>query len=181
MRRLESFRRIREEFRELSSNQNYNIPIDIGLPNNNDIFNWRICIFGPENTPYEGGIFIILIHFPNDYPNVRPEIRFKTPIYHLNVNPRRISDNIPLGDICISLFNFWKPEYKIEDVIVSIYALFYMANPDNPYGLERRDEYINNKALYEEKVRYFTRKYAYLDINNIEREYNEFWDFSYNH
>ena len=177
MRRLESFRRIREEFREL--NQNYNIPIDIGLPNDIDIFNWRICIFGPENTPYEGGIFIILIHFPNDYPNVRPEIRFKTPIYHLNVNPRAMPNNNNLGDICLSVLNFWKPEYKVTDIIVSIYALFHMVNPESPYGFDRRDEYINNRNLYEEKIKYFTQKYA--NFNNFGRNYNDTWDFSYGH
>ena len=97
------------------------------------------------------------------------------------MNPRAIPNNNPLGDIrCLNILNRWKPEYKIADILVSIYALFYMVNPENPIGFERRDEYINNRILYEEKVKYFTRKYAYPN-NNINREYNEVWDFSYDH
>ena len=125
------------------------------------------------------GLFNILIQFPENYPNAHPEVRFKTPIYHLNVNPRAMPNNNNLGDICLSVLNFWKPEYKVTDIIVSIYALFHMVNPESPYGFDRRDEYINNKALYEEKVRYFTRKYANPSHNNIDREYNEVWDFSF--
>ena len=56
-----------------------------------------------------------------------------------------------------------------------------MVNPDSPYGLDRRNEYINNRALYEEKVKYFTRKYANPINSNNDREYNEVWDFSYEH
>ena len=181
MSRIESLRRIREEFMELNRNPNPNLCIVVGLPNEDDLFNWRITVIGPRNTPYSGGLFSILIHFPDNYPNSHPKVCFKTPIYHLNVNPREIPNSNPLGDICcLTILNRWKPEYKIADVLVSIYALFYMVNPENPIGFERRDEYINNRILYEEKVKYFTRKYAYPN-NNINREYNEVWDFSYDH
>ena len=167
---------------EFNSNPGPNLGFTVGLQNDDDIFNWRITVLGPPNTPYQRGIFNILMHFPDNYPNSPPEIRFKTPIYHLNVNPRSIQNNIiHLGNICINILNFWKPEYKIKDVLVSIYALFYMVNPDSPYGLDRRNEYINNRALYEEKVKYFTRKYANPINSNNDREYNEVWDFSYEH
>ena len=166
---------------EFNSNPGPNLGFTVGLQNDDDIFNWRINVLGPRNTPYEIGIFNILIHFPDNYPNSHPKVCFKTPIYHLNVNPRAIPNSNPLGDICcLTILNRWKPEYKIADVLVSIYALFYMVNPENPIGFERRDEYINNRILYEEKVKYFTSKYA-NPSNNINREYNEVWDFSYDH
>jgi hypothetical protein len=52
-----------------------------------------------------------------------------------------------------------------------------MANPDSPYGLARADELRYNKAMHEEKIKYFTKKYARPDIAN--KEYNESWDFTY--
>ena len=52
-----------------------------------------------------------------------------------------------------------------------------MANPDSPYAFDRADELRNNKQIYEEKIKYFTRKYARPDIAN--KEYNESWDFTY--
>ena len=39
------------------------------------------------------------------------------------------------------------------------------------------EEYRNNKSLYEEKIKYFTRKYA--NPINYRREYDN-WDFTYN-
>ena len=148
MSRIESLRRIREEYVDLTNNPNLNLGFTVGLPNEDDIFNWRITVLGPRDTPYRGGLFNISIHFPDNYPNAHPEIRFKTPIYHLNVNPRAMPNNNNLGDICLSILHAWKPEYKVADIIVSIYALFYMVNPESPYGLDRRDEYINNRNLY---------------------------------
>ena len=50
----------------------------------------------------------------------------------------------------------------MRDVILSIFALFYMQNPDSPYGIDKANECRNNKPLYEEKIRYFTKKYANL-------------------
>ena len=52
-----------------------------------------------------------------------------------------------------------------------------MANPDSPYGAERADEFRNNKKLHEEKIQYFTKKYAY-PLN--QKYFNGDWDFSYN-
>ena len=180
-RTIETMRKLREEYVELRSNPNSNLGVVVGLQDENNIFNWRISLIGPRETPYSSGLFNISIQFPENYPNAHPEVRFKTPIYHLNVNPRAMPNNNNLGDICLSVLNFWKPEYKVADIIVSIYALFYMVNPESPYGFDRRDEYINNRNLYEEKIKYFTRKYANFDNNNFNRDYNDAWDFSYGH
>ena len=178
-RTIETMRRLREEYVELNRNPNSNLGVTVGLQDEDNIFNWRITLIGPRETPYSRGLFNILIQFPENYPNAHPEVRFKTPIYHLNVNPRAMPNNNNLGDICLSVLNFWKPEYKVTDIIVSIYALFHMVNPESPYGFDRRDEYINNRNLYEEKIKYFTQKYA--NFNNFGRNYNDTWDFSYGH
>ncbi len=48
----------------------------------------------------------------------------------------------------------------MRDLILSIFALFYMQNPESAYGLDRAKECHENRSLYEEKIRYFTKKYA---------------------
>ena len=176
MEKIEAMRRIKEEYRDLNRHPNFDLGITVGLPNEEDIFNWNAFILGSRTTLYRGGLFTILIHFPDDYPNHPPEIRFKTPIYHLNVNPS--IGNKPLGFVSLSIINNWKPEYKIRDVLISVCSLFYMVNPECPYGLNTLNEYINNKNLYEEKIKYFTKKYA--APYRFDREYNDGWDFSYN-
>ena len=41
-----------------------------------DICNWEGWIAGPEDSPYEGGIFFLKIELPKDYPLKPPEIYF---------------------------------------------------------------------------------------------------------
>ena len=183
MSRVTALRRILEEYRDLNRNPSHNLIITVGLPNEDDIFKWKVCFVGPDDTPYKGGLFLVLIHFPDDYPNHPPQIHFKTPIYHLNVNPKISSQpgGFLLGQPSLTIIQRWRPDYKMRDVLVSIYSLFYMVNPECDFisnGFYGQNEYVNNKSLYEEKIKYFTKKYA--DYNNYNREYNDSWDFSYN-
>ena len=177
--KLDAMKRLKKEFEQLDNNPNSNFGITVGLINQNDIFHWRASIKGPDDSSYKGGIFILTIDFPEDYPNHPPEVCFKTPIYHVNVNSVKSPNSDRLGHVCISTLNWWKPEYKIREVLYKIYALFYMANPDSPYGLERGIELRDNKKLYEEKVKHFTKKYANMQNCQIDKDYNDSWDFSY--
>ena len=68
----------------------------------------------------------------------------------------------PLGHVCISTLNWWKPEYTMMEVLTNIFGLFYMANPDSPYGLDRANELRHNRPLYEDKIREHRR-----NLNNI--------------
>ena len=127
-----------------------------------------IYTFRGKRYSYKGGVFLLKAIFPKNYPNRPPEICFITPIYHVNVNPKNpklyqfheFSGVDNLGHVCISTLNWWKEEYKMREVITNIFALFYMANPESPYGLDRAEEYTENRVLYEKKIKYFTKKYA---------------------
>jgi ubiquitin-protein ligase len=55
----------------------------------------------------------------------------------------------------------------MKKVLLDIFALFFNTNPESPYGLDRADEFRFKRALYEEKVKYFTKKYADPDLNKI--------------
>ena len=54
-----------------------------------------------------------------------------------------------------------------------------MANPDSSYGLARADEFRYKRQLHEEKIRYFTKKYANPRDDDIGLKQYESWDFSY--
>ena len=64
----------------------------------------------------------------------------------------------------------------MNEVLKEIFALFYLANPDSPYGLDRADEFRYNRDIYESKAQYFTKKYAFPNV--IREEYNTDWNFS---
>ena len=78
----------------------------VTIPDETDFYTWQVAIFGPPETPYEGGYFkvgsffnisvglIYITHcfftqaevkFPLDYPYSPPRLRFLTPILHPNV------------------------------------------------------------------------------------------------
>ena len=179
---IQGIDQLQREYKELSQNPISNIGVSVGLVDEGNIYKWRATLTGPKDTSYKGGIFILIITFPMDYPNHPPEVCFRTPIYHVNVNPQK--PTFPgaegLGHVCISTLNWWKPQYKMKEVLTNIFGLFYMANPDSPYGLDRANEFKNNRALYEEKAKYFTEKYASFKHCSIEKEYTESWDFTFN-
>ena len=56
---------------------------------------WDAVIYGPIDTPWEGGIFRLVIEFCDDYPNKPPNVRFITNILHPNIYTN--------GSICLDI------------------------------------------------------------------------------
>jgi len=179
--KIEAMKKIKAEFEQLSRSPNANTGATVGLPDKDNIFIWSATLSGPKDSSYKGGVFILDIIFPDNYPKQAPEVCFRTPIYHVNVNPMKsnMKGAEPLGHVCISTLNWWKPEYNMNEVLTNIFGLFYMANPDSPYGLERAREIRENRPLYEEKIAFFTKKYANPSKCNIEKKFEDSWDFSF--
>ena len=159
---MSGLERISKEFKDINRNPIANCGVTVGLFNDDDVTKWRVSLLGPKDTSYKGGLFYLSINFPEDYPEKPPEVCFITPIYHVNVNPK--APTFPgaesLGHVCISTLNWWKKEYTMREVLTNIFALFYLGNPDSPYGLDRADEFRNNRVLYEEKIKKYTKQYA---------------------
>ena len=173
----EAMKRIWKEFREILHLPDANIGLSIGLPDQDNIFRWRANIVGPRDSSYKGGIFDLRVEFPDNYPESAPEIYFITPIFHLNVNPYKNKDwGIKLGHVSLTILDNWKPEYTIREIVTYIFALLYNPNPNFAYGFERVNEFKFNRKLYEEKVKYFTKKYA--NVFTFCKKHDK-WDFSY--
>ena len=166
---------LRRALRYFTNNPLKNIGCTVGMVGN-DIYTWKCTLSGPNDTPYKGGIFKLFIKFDKTFPVKGPEVIFDTPIYHMNINPTQGQQ--PLGHCCVSTVNFWTPDTSIEDLLNSIFGLFYVANVEGAYGLNYQDEYINRNQLYNKKVRYFTKKYCIDDVVSSQKKGLTKWDFS---
>ena len=78
----------------------------------------HISQYSPDDTPWEGGTFKLLLEFTEDYPNKPPAVRFISKIFHPNV----YND----GKICLDILqNQWSPIYDIAAILTS--SEFYYA------------------------------------------------------
>lgn len=86
------------------------------FPHNGDMLHWIGTITGPEKTPYEGLTLKLGFVFPATYPYVPPEVRFKTPIYHPNVDMK--------GRICLDILkDKWSAVLNVGSVLLSLQSL----------------------------------------------------------
>ncbi|GAM27693.1 hypothetical protein SAMD00019534_108690 [Acytostelium subglobosum LB1] len=122
-------------------------------PCGEDLFHWSATIMGPKDSPYDGGIFFLNIHFPTDYPFKPPKINFQSKVYHPNINAN--------GSICLDILKEqWSPALTIPKVLLSICALLTDPNPDDPLVPEIANLYKTDKARFEANAKEWTRKYA---------------------
>lgn len=75
-------RRLLRDFKKLQDDQPQGLS---ATPLEDNIMKWDAVIFGPEDTPWDGGIFNLSLEFTEDYPNKPPTVKFKKAIFHPNV------------------------------------------------------------------------------------------------
>ncbi|KAE9011635.1 hypothetical protein PF005_g10504 [Phytophthora fragariae] len=136
-------RRLMRDFRKLQNDPPSGVS---GAPMDNNIMLWQAVIFGPDDTPWEGGTFNLTLEFSEDYPNKAPTVKFITKMFHPNI----YND----GQICLDILqNQWSPIYDISAILTSIQSLLCDPNPNSPANSEAARLFQENRREYNRRVR----------------------------
>lgn len=153
---------IRKLYKQVTESNADQSLYDCGLIEDN-IFKWKVIIFGPKDTDYEGGMYTAELIFPENYPNKPPVMRFKCKMWHPNIS----SD----GKVCISILHEgkdeydyeseqerWKPTHSAETIILSVISLLSDPNIESPMNIEAAKMYRENPDEYKRMVRRYADK-----------------------
>jgi ubiquitin-protein ligase/uncharacterized protein YegL len=118
-----------------------------------DIGFWRIILEGPSETPYENGVWLVYVLFPDTYPTESPEVRFVTPIRHCNVNQ--------YGKVCHSVFTRnWTSDTSIHQLLSCVYGLLLTPETDDPLDTDLALLYFTQRELYNSTISQHVKKHA---------------------
>jgi len=151
---MSAFRRLQIEYNQYLKDPNNYYTVE---PNENNFFEWKILLFGPCETIFEGGIFECKIIFPITYPNTPPELIFITPIPHPNIYTNgKVCISILHNDIDISgyedISEQWKPSLGVDTIMMSILTLFTSPNIESPANIDITNLYKNNYNEYKKII-----------------------------
>lgn len=131
-------------------------------PSNDSFLKWDLTLFGPEDSPYEDGIFNGYIKFPINYPNDPPEVVLYN-FFHPNVYEN--------GTVCISILHKgedeygyesiserWSPILKVPSIMISIISMITDPNFESPANIEASKLWRENYEEYKRKIYYLVAR-----------------------
>jgi len=130
------------------------------LIDESNLFEWRIWIEGPKETPYEEGVFQLEMKFPPDYPMSPPELKFMSDFWHPNVYK-------DTGMVCISILHppvedemsgelpeeRWLPTQSVSTILLSVISLLNAPNFSSAANVDASVEWRNNPEVYKARCK----------------------------
>lgn len=108
---------------------------------------WKATIAGPKNSVWEGGIFPLLLIFPENYPVRPPTVTFRSEMYHPNVFAK-------LGKVCMNMLDYaWDPSYTVYTILSHVQLLLKYPNANSPANGIAASSYQKTREEYEETAR----------------------------
>jgi len=152
-------KRLLKEFQDAQSSS-----LEVYLTDN-DISHWKLILLGPKATSYEGGVWVINVAFPSDYPFKPPKVEFLTPIYHCNINDQ--------GRVCLDILkDQWSPALTVVKIMRSLQSLLSDPNPDDALDAWKASLARTDRPRYEEQIKQHTQSSACRSVDEARQRYN---------
>jgi ubiquitin-conjugating enzyme E2 G2 len=159
---MTAYKRLMHEAKQLATDPPDGIAA--GLVSADNLFLWNVVIVGPDDTPYEAGLFTATLSFPRDYPFSPPKMKFTCPMWHPNVYAS--------GEVCISIlhppgadqFGYeaecerWTPSQSIEKILLSVMSMLAEPNTESGANIDAAKEYRDRRGDFEQRVRGLVRE-----------------------
>jgi len=143
-------RRIVKEIARLNKSPPPGISIEV---NQDNLRYLKIALQGPEDSPYQGGIFKLEMYLSDQYPMAPPKVRFLTKIYHPNIDK--------IGRICLDILkDKWTPALQIRSVLLSLQVLMGNPNVDDPLDESVADHWRKDRKDAERTAKDWTLAHA---------------------
>ncbi|OAJ40378.1 ubiquitin-conjugating enzyme E2 15, variant [Batrachochytrium dendrobatidis JEL423] len=111
-----------------------------------------------------GGFFKAHLSFPQNYPQMPPEMKFISEMWHPNVYPN--------GGVCISILHppgddkwgyeqageRWLPIHTVETIVLSVVSMLSSPNDESPANIEAAKEWRDNNKEFKKRCRVIVRK-----------------------
>ncbi|KAJ2810137.1 hypothetical protein H4S07_002846 [Coemansia furcata] len=126
-------------------------------PKGDRLDQYEARIDGPPDSPYENGRFFIDVVLSETYGVDPPSMKFKTRIYHPNIDDH--------GNICLDILKTgskgaWKPSWTLDKVLIALRVLLDSPNPDDPLMPEIAEQMANDRAAFAKTAAEWTARYA---------------------
>ncbi|GAB00066.1 hypothetical protein E5Q_06768 [Mixia osmundae IAM 14324] len=160
-----ALKRLMTEYKQLTAGGGKSDDMYVAGPvAESDFFTWECLVKGPDETPFENGIFVATLTFPRDYPLNPPKMRFTPPLFHPNIYAN--------GEVCISILHSpgddpnqyessserWSPVQSVDKVLLSVVSMLAEPNIESGANVDASKAYRTDRAGYEASIRAFVRQ-----------------------
>jgi len=149
-------KRLQQDLRSIQNDPVEGVYVE--LYDDSNFFEWRIFFEGPQQTPFEDGVYEAKLTFPPEYPYAPPVLTIVSKFWHPNV----YSD----GKVCLSVLHSpgtdvlnpgetpemrWLPIHTVTSILQCFISI--LDHPGGaPANVDAQSEYNNNRSSYIQRV-----------------------------
>lgn len=123
-----SLRRLVRDLQEIEKNKIPTVGVT-ARPLSDNMYVWHANLRGPDGTPYEGGVFHLILTFTTKYPKEPPTIRLSTPVPHPCVDGVMVRLDM-LDPSRKGIYEGWTSAYSVQSILLQLQSFLFEVPAD---------------------------------------------------